>query len=328
MRLQTLLTLVDGKLLNEPAITSFENISFSASKVNRGDLYISLQGNFFDEAIHNGAYIILFDNELQITDEEIAWVKVSSLKTALTKLIRYHLSEKNIKAYKVDTPTSAILASITKDRKLFFLQDTIEASVEKLYNLHENSIVFSSNEEMLKQIFSQVNTISSNKKNLQITFQSLFNFSFIHNMIYYDRVEVSSFFISYFDQVISLLEENSITFSPKNIDPTPHFQVQFIDRFLHPIEFGKSERALILEPDTTLAQLIFSFFVENAKWAKVIALFPDEKPFENSYIYKNIDEIAHILSNEVFGYAIIAGVDVSILEHSSFNSKPVQLSFL
>jgi len=328
MRLQSLLTLVNGTLLNKPAITSFENISFSASKVKRGDLYVSISGNFFDEALHNGAYIILFDSDINVTDEEVAWVKVVSLNDALIKLIRYIMSEKNIKAFKIDKKTASLLNSFSTDSKLFYLDSSIDKNAEDLYKLGSNSIVLSTDSNYLKKLFTQIYTIQKDMTPLQIISSGVFSISFIYKNVYYDRIKLSSFFTLSLQALVILFEENQITFSLNQLDSSFCCQIQFIDRFLNQREFGKSEQALIFEKDTSLAEEFFIYFKKNAPWANVIGVFPDKIKLSNSLNYDKIDEISKILLNEHYEYAIIAGEDKSLLEHNSFNLKPKQPSLL
>ena len=328
MRLQSLLTLINGTLLNKPAINSFDGLSFSSSKVKRGNLYVSMNGNFFDEAVHNGAYVILYDKDIQITDKEIAWVRVSSLENALVKLIRYYLSEKNILGFNIDIKTHSLLKSLSCDTKLFYLDDLEEQSVEKLYKLSNNSIVLSTDKKLLGKFFSQTHPLLTNTTPLQIKSKEVFYVSFIYKNIYYDRVQISSFFIPSLQSLISLFEENEIKFSLKQIYTSSHFELQFIDRFLNSKDFGKSERAIIFEKDISLAKDIFIYFQKNAPWAHVIGLFPDKIDLDNSLNYIKTSEIPILLSNERFEYAIIAGVDKSLLENETFNLKPTQPSLI
>jgi len=328
MRLQSLLTLVNGTLLNKPAITSFENVSFSASKVKRGDLYISVSGNFFDEALHNGAYIVLFDSDIDVTDEEVAWVKVVSLNDALIKLIRYKMSKKNIKAFKIDKKTASLLNSFSTDNRLFYLNDSIDKNAEYLYKLDSNSIVLSTNSNYLKKLFAQIHTVKKGMTPLQIISSGVFSISFIYKNVYYDRIKLSSFFTLSLQALVTLFEENQISFSLNQLGSSFCCQVQFIDRFLNQREFGKSEQALIFEKNISLAKELFIYFKKNAPWANVIGVFPKRIKLLNSLNYDKIDEISKILLNEHYEYAIIAGENKSLLEHNSFNLKPKQPSLL
>jgi len=99
MRLENLLALTDGKVVNTPFVKQFSNIIFEAKKVKRGDLFIAFDEQHIEEAVINGAYGVMFEKPTQITDTEIAWIKVASLEEALKRLLRFRLIEKEILVY-------------------------------------------------------------------------------------------------------------------------------------------------------------------------------------------------------------------------------------
>ena len=51
MNLQNLTALVEGNLTNSPSITAFEDVSFEASKVRRGDLFVALKHEDIEQAV-------------------------------------------------------------------------------------------------------------------------------------------------------------------------------------------------------------------------------------------------------------------------------------
>ena len=99
MRLENILALTHGELINSPFVNSFENIVFEAKAVKRGDLFMAYDEETIEEALFNGAYGIIFDKPTQIRDSETAWIKVSSLDEALKRILRFILIEKEIEVY-------------------------------------------------------------------------------------------------------------------------------------------------------------------------------------------------------------------------------------
>ena len=96
MRLENILALTHGKLINEPFVKIFENIVFEAKSVKRGDFFIAFDEETIEDAILNGAYGVMFDKPTQISDTEIAWIKVNECEDALKRLLRFRLIEKDI----------------------------------------------------------------------------------------------------------------------------------------------------------------------------------------------------------------------------------------
>jgi len=93
MRIETLKSLIGAKLLNSPAVTSIEKIVFEAKKVHRGDLFFAYDYDDIAQAVQNGAYAIVVDRVAEVTDKEIAWLRVDSLKDSSIKLLRYHVEQ-------------------------------------------------------------------------------------------------------------------------------------------------------------------------------------------------------------------------------------------
>ena len=91
MRLENILALTNAKLINEPFVNSFENIVFQADKIKRGDLFVAFEEQEIQTAILNGAYGIIFSKPTQISDNEIAWIKVLDIEDALKRLLRFRI---------------------------------------------------------------------------------------------------------------------------------------------------------------------------------------------------------------------------------------------
>ena len=68
MRLENLLALTHGSLLNEPFVKLFSSVVLDAKAVRRGDLFMAFDETAIEEAIFNGAYGIVFSKPTQISD--------------------------------------------------------------------------------------------------------------------------------------------------------------------------------------------------------------------------------------------------------------------
>lgn len=95
MRLEKILDILYGSLLNKPYISSFLSISCEISAVKNGALFFAFNNDDIDLAIKNGAYGIVFNGESDISDNEIAWIKVDSMDKSIFRLIRYLVLESN-----------------------------------------------------------------------------------------------------------------------------------------------------------------------------------------------------------------------------------------
>lgn len=98
MKIDNLVRIIDGTLQTEPSIDAFERITFDASRVLRGDLFIDSNASLqaCAEASSKGAYAIVSTLDFKGDDHELAWICVDTIEQALIKLLRYHVAEKTL----------------------------------------------------------------------------------------------------------------------------------------------------------------------------------------------------------------------------------------
>jgi len=132
MNLANLTALVEGNLANSPSITAFEDVNFEASKVRRGDLFVALAHEDIEEAILNGAYGILFDKPTQISDQEIAWIKVASVDNALLRLLRFHIMQMSPQVYYCDEISLKLASQVITSRDLLVLDKPLKEHMQEL----------------------------------------------------------------------------------------------------------------------------------------------------------------------------------------------------
>jgi ferrochelatase len=99
VQITSILDIVDGRLLNHPSISFIYSIKTNPKKVKEGDLFIVKDDEDIPKAIENGAFAIIVDKEVSISDNEIAWIFVESMNDAIVKLVRYLLSNKRLNAF-------------------------------------------------------------------------------------------------------------------------------------------------------------------------------------------------------------------------------------
>lgn len=99
MYINSILDIIDGRLLNHPSISFIYSIKTNPKKVKEGDLFIVKNSQDIDLAIENGAFALIVDNSVEIKDNEIAWIYVKSLKNTIIKLVRYLLSNRRLNAF-------------------------------------------------------------------------------------------------------------------------------------------------------------------------------------------------------------------------------------
>jgi len=333
MKLANVTALVEGNLANSPSITAFEDVNFEASKVKRGDLFIALHHHDIQEAILNGAYGILFDKPTQISDQEIAWIKVSSVDNALLRLLRFHLMQKSPQVYSCDEISLKLAAQIITSRELLVLDKPLKEHMQELYHIQDNQFILFCKDTIDEQLFIDSKEIKKiDKSDMSIVEQTLFETSFIYDDTYYERQLLSPFFIPYLESVLQFFKQNTIGYQLRNFTPINHFQAVFTNVHFQVKEFGKSDNVLIFESNFELVKEQILFLKTRANWAKIIYIIPLNKVSEineshnNIFTYTSIWDIMQVLKSQDYHFALIAEQNSDILNDSVFDIKNEQPS--
>lgn len=332
MNLANLTALVEGNLTNSPSINSFEDVSFEASKVKRGDLFVALKHEDITLAVLNGAYGILFDKPTQISDQEIAWIKVASIDNALLRLLRFHVMEKSPQAFYCDQISLKLASQIITSNNLLVLGKSLREHIQDLWRLEDSQYVLFSCENIDSQLFVDAKSISEvPHSEMNIVEQTLFETSFIYDDTYYERQLLSPFFIPYLESVLYFFKQNKINYQLRNFVPIDHFKPIFTNIHLQVKEFGKSDNVLIFESDFELVKAQIRFLETQANWAKIIYLIPESRKNElleneNIFTYESTWDIMQLLKEKKYHFALIAEQSSEILETSVFDIKNEQPS--
>jgi hypothetical protein len=334
MRLENVLALTNGSLVNEPFVSNFTTIVFESRAVKRGDLFIAFDESTIEDAVLNGAYGIIFDKPTQISDSEIAWIKVQNCEDALKRLLRFKLIDKEIVVYECNEIILKLALQIMTEPNFIALSGDIKSIFKSLWEVENSSIVLFSPTLVTKDLFTKIHTLSHNSlEKINIVEQTLFETSFIYENIFYERQLISPFFISYLELLFHLLKISNINFRLRKFTPIDHFEAVFTNKNFEIKEFGTSDKVLIFEKNSQLIQTQIKFLRKQAAWAKLLYIIPQIhnckiiNQYSNIVTYKNKNEIMTILKAHEFHFALIAGVDKSILAKSLTRQVQLTLDF-
>lgn len=317
MRLENFLALTHGKLVNEPCVNSFENTVFEASKVKRGDLFFAYDAQDIELAVLNGAYGIVFDKPTQISDSEIAWIKVSNIDEAVKRLLRFKMIEKEVVAYECNEIILKLALQVITQTSFVVVHGDIRTVFNSLWEIEDRTTVLFCPTLNSKDMFTNVKTLSKIAiEPIEIMEQTLFETSFIYDNIFYERQLISPFFIPYLAELLHLFKSLKIDFRLRKFTPIEHFEAVFTNKNFEIKDFGTSDKVLIFEQNTSLVDSEITFLHSRASWAKIICIIPScvkQPEDENVFSYKHEKEILPILKENSFHFALIVGVDKSIL---------------
>ena len=318
MRLENLLALTHGILINEPCVSSFENTIFDVRRVKRGDLFFAYNTDDIEVAVNNGAYGIVFDKPVEMSDSEIAWIKVDNLDEAIKRLLRFKLIEKEVVAYECNEIVLKLALQVITQNSFLVVHGDMRSVFKSLWQVEERATILFCPTLNSKDIFTDIRVLSKNtRESIQIMEQTLFETSFIYDNIFYERQLISPFFIPYLEELLHLYKSLKVDFRLRKFTPIEHFEAVFTNKNFEVKEFGTSDKVLIFEQNTSIIESEVKFLHSSAPWAKIIIIIPDFiniSQDESIFKYKQEKEILKILKQNNFHFALIVGVDKSILE--------------
>jgi hypothetical protein len=280
MKIETLVNLIKGELLNRPFISEVTSFTKDVDEVSRGSCFFSNDFDKVKKAIKNGAYAIVSEKEFEIIDKEIAWIKTESIKRAIFDIFKYE----NIKTkiYYTDKITAHIIKKMNLDKKVIVLEN--EETMLKALNLTEKYLI-SFNPEF-REIFKNIQQLKQAQIELeQITlFKSKFeNIELNLPFVYKDNFAVALNFFKNYNLKYTLEFE------------LDRFKPVFINSRFEKVEYGESDRVLIvgIENDECFFKEL-NYLIDNTKYAKTVIVSK-----YNSEDLKNYFNFAMIVDMEV-----------------------------
>jgi len=292
MRIDTLVNLVDGELINNGYIQDITYFTDELKKVKRESLFISNDINKIEKAIKKGVYAILFSEDIKITDKEIAWIKVDDLKYSILRIFKYKLLDKTL--YICDDLTLQIVKSINKDKNLIVLED--KNIVDYLNN---DDLIFITNSPLYKKL-STNHKFLNKKLPIKLLNSSLFITEFIFKNTKY-KLKIPEIYLKNIQKVLAFFEEHSLKYNLKNIK-IDRFIPQFIDKNYYKTKFGKTDKVVIygIKKD--------NYFINELNFIFSKAKYGDVKFYDKTNLKKFFDD--------KFNFGILVDCDIQLNEKS------------
>ncbi|SFV68348.1 hypothetical protein MNB_SV-14-1264 [hydrothermal vent metagenome] len=316
MKIEDLLNLTAGTMVTEPTITAINSVSVYPSKIEQGDLFISNNKEEIARAIASGAYAIIFsDSKIEITDNEVAWIKVDDIQKASFKLIRYVLINREASFYLfTEHELSFMKMIVTKKSNLDILPDDWRKMFEKILN--SDSKMFIGTDEVLMKMIKPDVSILNKEASCEIITDTLFKVTFKINSYIYQEKDITPFHVDILQRVVEFCDLHHLPYNLDRVKYTKHFVPVFIDGFLNQTNPSKSDKVAIFTDNLQDIYKAREYVRYNGAWVKTIVLTPPKTKVDGvdrPNWYANVDEARDILKNAYFNYAFVYALDKTML---------------
>jgi len=287
MKISSIVDIVNGDLQNSPAISFVTQSHTNINKINDGDMFISSNEEEILTAISNGAFAIIYDIPLDITNlnNEIAYIKVSCIKDSCTRLLRFHLSNKKLKSIYCDSISYEIFNIYKDPTNILCLNNNILQNYEDIKNKHELTTLICINKEFLLNIYPtscEFNIIHYELQNLIV--HSLFETSFSFKQRYFYKLKLPMIYIDKFISIIEYLNINDVdTNKLKNFK---YLKPIFINKSNQIVDYGKSNMFILANNNKQINYLEVAFLKKAYSYAQVRIV--EESIISTTNIYNEI----------------------------------------
>jgi len=306
-KIDSIIRISGGVLLNTPAVESIEDIKISPLKVKRGDLYIDTKNSDKDIelAIQNGAYCIITALMPKISDEEIAWINVKNLENSLIKFARFYANDKNLKFIPLINVQYELAKYLHVEEKAKLLSNSTTDALMQILKSENGTLFFVIQNSFIESVDPTIKKVTKMIKPEQIFESGIFHCSFIFREMFIKNIRLSSFFVPYLCSLIEQLNNLKIKFTIDNFNNFKHFYPQFVTSKLEKSDFGTTRRVIIFENNFDLYKEELDYLYEKVG---------------KNLVLTNIDKI----QTTDFRYALIHGKKEDF-EELLKEKKPIQM---
>lgn len=330
MRLESLLALVNGTLINRPTVHSFNSVQHTASKVSRGDLYIYSEQDAPQTvalAIEKGAYGIVTQNaDLIVNDKELALILVDNTQEAELKLLRFFLLPKKLEVYYAKTAVLEYLKMLIKPPTPFTIFYDINVMFQKLWSIDEKEILLVPKCKEAMDLFPLAQSIEDTSREIAFEPLSPFESHIRYKGVLHRRQKLPLVLQNAFSTAVAFLEKSQVAFNMDTLSFIPSFNLFSFNSYLEPKEFGKGVKNILYIHELDLIEETLQSIQKNLPWAKLIFFSNRSLPeirYNNKIVYDSASSLIKLLQQEQFEYAVIYGQQDSIIIESA---KPAQMT--
>ena len=316
MKIEDILNLTEGTLSNNPKVQAIESATVYVSKVEHGDLFFSSNQEEIDQAIANGAYAIVYDdNSIVRKDDEIAWIKVSNIQLAAFKLIRYVIIKKESQFFLLSSHELTFLKMILKHKgNVTFVANDWRKAFEQILN-SDATLFVGADKELMELIKPDIEKLEREVEGYLVS-DTLFRSTYKVDGFLYQEKELIPFHLEYLLRTVHFCNTQNLPYTMDRIKYTKHFMPIFIDTKLRSTQASKSDKVTIFTDSISDITKAREYVMRSNMWVKSVVFTPPKTKIpgiDHPHWFETEAEVRELLKSIHFNYAFIYNADKSIL---------------
>ncbi|WP_120951544.1 hypothetical protein [Helicobacter sp. L8] len=301
MHVAEVVEITRGVLKGAPCVHAFSHIS-TDPKDTRGGLFVALQPHNIACALENGAYGVLCDQDITISDSEIAWIVVPQVVKALERLLRYHLL--GVRLLCVSRVEFAILSKILHAKSVVFFEGESVALLN--LSLLEISCVVA-HTSALRGLFGAELELEDFAP-FQILSKSLFSLSVLYQGVRFD-LKLPSFYAPQLKRALCACQALGERAQLEHLGMLP-LRVFHTNDALEPCAHGSKVLVGGISPQEMPAWLAYAR--QCAPWHRMQIFTPTPLKIAHQ-LYHNADHLRYLLRAPFTLGFILGDVDIGAL---------------
>ncbi|WP_121022246.1 hypothetical protein [Helicobacter vulpis] len=302
MHVAEVVEITRGVLKSAPCVRAFSHVS-TDPKNTQGGLFIALHPQDIAQALACGAYGVLYDQDMGISDPEIAWIFVPQVAKALERLLRYHLL--GVRLLCVDAVEFAILSRILHAKHVVLFEGE---SVELLnLSLLEVSCIVA-HTPAFKSFFEKELDLEGAPP-FQILLAQLFNLSVLYQGVRFD-LKLPSFYAPQLARALLACEALGVCAQLDHLGMLPFMRAFYTNDALEPCAHG----CKVLVGGVLLDHMraLLDHTRTNAPWHHIEIFTPT--PLEIAHqLYCDLNHLKILLRAPFTLGFVLGGVDIGAL---------------
>ena len=316
MEIKQLQELVKGTINENVNIKEILNATVVLSRVDDGSLFISNDTQDIQDAIKKGAKAIIYDKDISISDDDLAWIRVDDIEKAAFEITEHVVSDEDASFYYLSPREITFFKMIAiYQRDVEYLGDDWKRVFERVLNSRKK-IFIGTDIDLMKKLRKKVKILKKEVDGYIIS-DTLFRTTFRVGKYVYQYKQFSPIHIEVLLKVIAFCEDNLQEFSLDKVRYFNGFMPLFIEGEPALNEQSKNNRIVIVCDNLNDISRAKDYAKLPSGWVvKTVVLTPPKTKIDGvvkPIYYRNEDDVLDILQGSNFNYAFIYSDDVKII---------------